>query len=300
MHVIDDALHVEEILLAFRAGVVHRAFEAIEPRRHVAGKDCLGFHRDHPHRRLADQEVEVVQVVRRLLQPETTGQRFVAHPAVVVVRAVERHIVDRLDILDRADDPTVEDLLRHHGQGRHAQREGDDHRTLRRQRRGVKLRNLCLVDRDRLLEEERQVPLQHLDRIGRVVEAIGTDEHAVEVGFVEHAVDVLVERHVLELIREPLAQRRLSGIDGGHDRRAGIECVDCSQHVADPTAIADHAQSFVIHLSCPDHCIGKSPLVRWMVYRFARRVNRRGHLGRWQHQNRPAMRDMNSVRSNGL
>jgi hypothetical protein len=54
---------------------------------------------------LPDQRIDVVEVVRRLLEPESARLRLVAHPAVVVAARVERDIIDRLHLLDRADGP---------------------------------------------------------------------------------------------------------------------------------------------------------------------------------------------------
>src|SRR5690606_508140 len=114
----------------------------------------------------------------------------------------------------------------------------------------VELRQLLLVDADRLLEEEREVPLQDLDRVRRVVKAIRADQDAVESGLVEHAIHVVIEGDTLDDLGMPRADALLRRIDRRDELRAGRELVDLLQHPADALAQSDDPEPLHVVIPC--------------------------------------------------
>ncbi len=161
----------------------------------------------------------------------------------VVIGPVERNVVDRLHVLDRADHPAVDHFLRHDAEFRKAQRERDHGGTAGRGRRSVEVSQLVLIDGNRFFEEERQVSGQHLDGVGRVVEAVGADQDPVEVGIVQHPIDVVIEGDLLQFLRESQAESGLSRIDHSHDGGIGAKRVDGVEHVPNAATVADDAES---------------------------------------------------------
>ncbi len=73
-HVVDDALHVEQVVLALRTFTLNRAFQAVETGGHVPGEDRFRLDGDNPGGCPADEPGQIVEVVGGLLQPEASGE----------------------------------------------------------------------------------------------------------------------------------------------------------------------------------------------------------------------------------
>src|SRR5690242_18154813 len=94
----------------------------------IAFEYLFGGHRRYPHRAQPEEIVDIVEIVRRLLQEQATRFGLITIPVVIVDTSIG-HIVVSLHMLDSPDLAGVDYLFRQLDQRRDAKRKGHNHLT---------------------------------------------------------------------------------------------------------------------------------------------------------------------------
>ena len=147
---------------------------------HLSPVGLPGHHRGDGGRD-AEQRVEVVEVVRGLLQPHAARDVEVPVRRPCVVDPAVRHVVDRLHLVHDAQPSAVDDFHDRPKERCHPHREGDHHRLLAAPVGVAKGGDLLVRDGDGLFEVQRQPDRRRLHGHRRVDVAPCPYQQRVEV-----------------------------------------------------------------------------------------------------------------------